>query len=157
MPPVYRGASEEQFQEWEKLIDQGVPRFEASRLAGTTLRRLRNGDEVRFEKGVELSQERQAAMVEKLIVDQTDRPEPSPQLLALRAKATHPDYADKRQVEVTGADGGPIEVEKREVSLVAVLGVLAQIGALDQLGAADAGPLRALAGAQEVLPPPADA
>jgi hypothetical protein len=142
MPPVYRGATEEQFQEWEKLIDSGVPRFEASRLAGTTLRRLSNGDEVRFNQGVELSKERQAAMVEKLIVAQTDRPEPSPQLLALRAKATHPDYREKTEIEVTGK----VEHEHRGQFTLGLLAEVAEeLGVLEGHGRRSDGALPAVA------------
>lgn len=64
-------------------------------------------------------------------------------------KAYHPAYRDSSRVEMTGADGGPIRVEKREVSLTGVLHVLAEAGALpDEL----AGPLRDLAAASQVLP-----
>lgn len=57
------------------------------------------------------------------------------------------------QVEHTGADGGPIQIEKREVSLTGVLHVLAEAGALpDEL----AGPLGYLAAARDVLPAQSD-
>lgn len=64
-------------------------------------------------------------------------------------KAYHPAFRDSAQLEVTGAGGGPVQIEKREVSLTGVLHVLAEAGALpDEL----AGPLRALAAARDVLP-----
>jgi hypothetical protein len=64
-------------------------------------------------------------------------------------KAYHPAFRDNAQLEVTGPNGGPVQIEKREVSLTGVLHVLAEAGALpDEL----AGPLRALAAARDVLP-----
>src|SRR5206468_11397633 len=43
-------------------------------------------------------------------------------------KAYHPAFRDQTKVDVehTGADGGPIQIEKREVSLTGVLHVLAE-------------------------------
>jgi hypothetical protein len=70
----------------------------------------------------------------------------SDRLLALMAKANLPEYRDTARVEVTGADGGPVSVEKREVSLHGVLHILAAAGALDDVD------LGALAGARPVLP-----
>jgi hypothetical protein len=57
--------------------------------------------------------------------------------------------SESARLELTGPDGGPIQTEKREVSLTGVLHVLAEAGALpDEL----AGPLRHLAAPRDVLP-----
>lgn len=140
-------ADEQQFQAWEKLVDEGVPRFEAAQQAGTTLRRLKNADQVRFADGVELERERQAAKAEVLLAEQLDRPEPSPQLVALELKSHHPDYADKTRIEIDG------RIEHTHHGRFDI-GALARIAA--ERGVIDARPVRALAEPREVLPGPAE-
>lgn len=68
-------------------------------------------------------------------------------------KAYHPSFQDTARLEVTGADGGPVEIVKREVSLTGVLHVLAEAGALPD-GLARS--LRDLADARELLPAQSD-
>lgn len=96
---MFPPATEQQFQQWERLIDEGVPPFQASRDVGTTLAALGKGDRVRKEMGMELAQERQAAAIEEQIEARV--PE-SDQVLLAKAKAIHPAYVDKRQLEVSG-------------------------------------------------------
>lgn len=143
-------ASEQQFQQWEKLVDEGIGRFEASRIAGTTLKRLANGDRERFEHGVALSLERQAAKAETLMAEQTSRPEPSPQLIALEAKAHHPDYADRMKIE----HGGTVNHVAKVVTLGDLLDAARESG-LD-LAELAGRPGRSLPGPAAVLPAPSD-
>lgn len=57
----------------------------------------------------------------------------SDRLLANMARAYLPEYADSTRLELTGAGGGPVEVEDRSASLAAVARVLAAAGAFDGL------------------------
>lgn len=51
-------------------------------------------------------------------------------------RAWHPAYRDQSRVELTGADGGPVEMEDRSASLAEVLRVIRAAGAEDGGGAA---------------------
>src|SRR6266487_3892318 len=126
MPPTYKGATEQEFQAWEKLLDEGTPAYVAAQEVGTTLTRLAKGDSVRKQKGMELAKERQAAKVEQVVESQAVRPEPSPAIVTAWARANHPDYADKTQVEISGPDGGPIAVEGRAVVGLADVAAIAR-------------------------------
>lgn len=137
-------ASEQQFQAWEAKVDQGVPPFEASRMVGTTLRRLENGDAVRKQKVMELAKERQAALVESRTEAIVSKPDPPAGIFTAYQKANHPDYADKTQIEVSGK----IEHEHRgEFSLGHLIEVARRAGIIEQL---DDRPEDALPAAREI-------
>lgn len=74
----------------------------------------------------------------------------SDRLLALRAKATLPEYRDTTTIEIGGRGGGAIQVEQRGVTLVAVAAVLEAAGAL-RAGDGAGADRQALPAAREVL------
>jgi hypothetical protein len=140
-------ASEQQFQEWERLTnEEGVKPYEASRLAETTLSALKRGDRVRYEQGMAVSAERQAAKIERMMDGEIGKDLPSPQLVALEAKAYHPEvYGDKTRLEISGT----VEHEHRGVFAIGDLArTMAELGVLEQLP--DARPQAALSAAGEV-------
>jgi hypothetical protein len=71
-------------------------------------------------------------------------------LLMFLLKRRDPAYRDSARVEVTGANGGPLEVEHKVVTIGAVKHILEGSGALDDGRDDRSG--RALAGARQVLP-----
>lgn len=77
----------------------------------------------------------------------------SDRLLALMAKAHLPEYRETKHLEITGGEGGPVQVQQG-VSLSAVLGVLIAAGATtpDRDGAGT--PQPALPAPSPVLPEP---
>jgi len=153
MPPIYKGASEQQFQEWEALLEQGISPFQAAQDVGTTLSALSRGDQVRKQNGMDLSKERRAALVDKRIDELAAKSDPAPAIITAWAKANHDDYRDKTKVEISGPDGGPIAVEGRAVvGLAAVVRFAQSIGHGDLLGLDAGDPGDALSPAQEVLP-----
>lgn len=117
-------ATEQQFQAWEAKIEAGEDAYQAAKDVGTTLSALGRGDRVRKEDGMDLYRERQAAKVAGQINEQLARPEPSPRLLEIKARAFHPNYAEKRQVEVSGT----IQHEAKIVELGDVLDVIEGTG-----------------------------
>jgi hypothetical protein len=142
-------ASEQQFQAWEAKVDQGVPPFEASRMVGTTLRRLENGDAVRKQKVMELAKERQAALVETRTEAIVSKPDPPAGIFTAYQKANHPDYADRTQIEISGT----VEHEHRgEFTLGHLIATARKLGVLEQL---DHRPEAALPAAREVPARPA--
>lgn len=140
-------ASEQDFQAWEALIDQGVPFYQAAKQVGVTMTAL-GSDRIRREQGKERSRELQAAKVEQVMEEQASRPEPSPAIVTAWAKANHPDYEDRSKLEISGPDGGPIAIEgKAVVGLADVVAFARSIGygPPNGLDGADAG---------DVVPPP---
>jgi len=137
-------ATEQQYQAWEKAIDEGDSPYAAAQKAGTTLSRLKDrkyGDPERYHRGMELSRERRAAAVDRRMDSLAERPEPSPALVTAWAKANHDGYRDKTQIEVTGT----VEHEHRGIFGIAQLleranerGILEQIA--NRLGTGDARP-----------------
>lgn len=146
-------ASEQEFQVFEQAIAEGHSPYVASRKAGTTIRRLKNGDRIRYENAAELSKDTRAAIVDERIDELVKKAEPPPALVIAWAKRNHPDYEDKSKVEISGPEGGPIEIEgKAVVGLADVVAFARSIGHSDLLGL-DAGDARdAVPAAQEVLP-----
>lgn len=144
---AYPPCTPEQFEQWWKLVDEGRDRFHASREAGTTLHRLKEFDRDRFDAGVALSLERAAAQAKDILDAELAKEDPSPNLVALEAKAHHPDYADR----VLHEHGGRVE---HEVSWRFNIDDLARIAA--ERGIIDARPVAALPRPAEVLPDPAE-
>jgi hypothetical protein len=157
--PSFRRATEEQIACWIELVDKGVKPFEAAQMAGTTLTQIgRTGDGEAHRAGMEMAKEKAAAKVEKRIEELVMKDDPSPAIAVHWAKANHPDYADRSQVEVTGRGGGPITVEGRAlVGFRDVIDFARKIGAADQLGISGGeDPGNALPAPRKVLPDPGD-
>lgn len=73
----------------------------------------------------------------------------SDRLLLELAKATLPEFQDIRRLELTGKDGGPIELEKWEVNVDGLRELAIEIGLAPEPGGALPGP-------REILPAPAE-
>ncbi len=80
----------------------------------------------------------------------------SDQLLMFEAKRRDPEYRDNAKVEVTGRNGGPIEIEDRSSSLADVARVLEAAGALVSLGLGVPVVEGEVADPRELLPAPPD-
>lgn len=142
-------ASEQQFQVFEKAIAEGKSPYAASRIADTTIRRLKNGDGTRYEQALAISEERRAAIVDERMDELAMRPEPSPAIVNKWAEANHTGYATKNRIEVSGT----LNHEAKVVVLADILGALSESQGLD-LGLEDR-PRGALSGAKGLLPAPA--
>src|SRR6266542_1009806 len=117
MPPTYKNATEQQFQEGEKLVDGGVGAHLASRMVGTTLGQLGRADGERKRLVMALAKERQAALVEERTERLVDSPDPPQGIFAAWQKANHEAYRDKQQIELSGT----IQHEAKVVSLGSII------------------------------------
>jgi hypothetical protein len=154
---VWSEPSPSDFERWEALVSEGATPHDAARECGfngsSTFRRadpVRHAELMAWWRDVR-DATNQAYVRDKLRVnaEQAMNGEPYRGEVANRALELLGKTAGlftERTVEVTGANGGPIEIERREVSLHGVLNILAEAGALDDV---DFG---ALAGSRPVLP-----
>src|SRR6266542_2375386 len=151
MPPTYKNATEEQFQQWEKLVDGGMPPYYAAMEVGTSLGGLKRGDQERKDRVMALAKERQAALVERRTEALVASPDPPQGIFTAYQKANHEAYRDKQQIELSGT----IQHEAKVIPFGALIELASELGIIDQLGLAD----RSRAGlpaAREILPPPSE-
>jgi hypothetical protein len=144
MPPP----TEAEFQEFEKLLEEGHSPYVASRRMGTTLSHLKHpgGDRVRYEQLVERSGDIRAAVVDERIDDLVQKDDPHASIVIKWATANHPAYRDKTQIEISGT----INHEAKVLVLGDVLDVIDGTGVDLGLPAADARPRAALPSAEAV-------
>jgi hypothetical protein len=152
-------ASEQQFQDFERHLRAGASPYVASRKAGTTLTQLKapGGDRQRYADLIAMGEEIRAALVDERMDELALNGDPQPTILTAWARANNPNYGDKTKVEISGPDGGPIELEgKAVVGLADVVAFATRIGAGHLLGLDAGDPGHALPAAADVLPDPAD-
>lgn len=89
-------------------------------------------------------------LIERRITRKSDN-----RLLLAMARAYLPEYRDTARVELTGAGGGPVQVEDRSATLVEVAAILVEVGALPPVDVGGA-PREQVPGAAGVLAAPAD-
>jgi len=144
------GASHDQFEEWERLLEKGESPYQAAKLAGTTLTRLRTTDRERQAIGLQYSRERRAALVDE-VMDATVKSEFStPTDRIAWAKANHEGYRDKSTLEITGT----LNHEAKVVSLGDLLDAARESGLdLAELAGRSG---RSLPSAEDVLSAPAE-
>lgn len=142
------------------LIAAGFTRAAAAAGAGvsvTTMSRALHEDEHFQELVATAEHELGEKALKEYVARAFDRDDAaSARFLERLVKAYVPGMRDAElaRVELTGPDGGPIEVENRGVSLVGVVELADRLGILDELGLARPG--RELPAAAPVLPEPAD-
>ena len=139
----------EDFKDWEDLLYKGVGPAEAAKELGYTASGFRRSDPERHRKCLELSREAREREVDTAVEAWARHPEASDSMKQFWARRWNTNYEFGRRVEVTGADGGPLQLERREVGLHAVLGVLQDAGALEL---EEAGLSDDLADARALLP-----
>lgn len=156
--PAVKFATEQEFQEFEKLLEQGIEPYTAARRVGEhlTCGAFRRGDRERYEQLLKMSKEARGHYVDKRIEQLAESSDPSPQIVSLWAKRWNHAYRETQQIEISGRDGGPIAVEGRAVvGLADVAAVARKLGYGHLLEPADGGdPERALPAASEVRPDP---
>lgn len=149
-------ASEQQFQEVERLIDEGHSLYAASRLAGTTLTALKKGDRERHARLEAKTKDIRHAIVDERMDQLALKADPpNAALINTWAKANHEGYRQADRLEVTGEDGGPVRVEHKGVDAATLFAILHPAGAFDEVidgEATEDDPAgRALPSAREVL------
>src|SRR6266542_460371 len=150
MPPTYKGATHEEYVKLAALVEAGHSLHESAKIIGQPLRAFKrqNADPEWFAQIEERAETVRAGLIDEQVDALATRPEPSPQIVLARAKAYHPAYRDRQQIEISGQ----IQHEAKVVSLGAVVELASKLGILDELRLADR-PRAGLPAAREILPP----
>jgi hypothetical protein len=106
-----------------------------------TVERWREADPKFADDWAHAEQVRREAVAETV----WDRAQRSDNLLMFYAKRLDPSFRDNPRVEITGANGGPVQHEHKVVSATAVYHVLAEAGAIPGPGEVVPGPGEILA------------
>jgi len=152
MPPVYKGATHEEYVKLSALVEAGHTLHESAKIIGLPLSAFKrqNADPEWFAQIAERAETVRAGLIDEQIDNLASKSDPSPQIVLARAKAYHPAYREKQQIEISGT----VQHEQKVVSLGDILDLADELGIeRSQLGTRSRA---ALPGAQELLPAPAD-
>ena len=150
--------------EWERIeqaVIDGQHPFDAARSEGFTLSALKRHDKQRHAELLELAWGEDRSFVRQKLRANTERAmqehdyQGAVANRALELIGKHAGmFEDTTRVELTGGDGGPVQIEDRSARVDRVLEVLAAVGAASQLGSGTSE--RALPAARDILAPPSE-
>lgn len=132
---VWTQPSPSDFDRWEQRLLDGEEPSSAAKAEGQTCSAFKRADPVRHGEALAMSRETRGHYVDERVEKWVDDPEQASDAVKLAwAKRWQPAYNGNTRVEVTGADGAPIEIEDRSASLADVARVLEAVGALASVG-----------------------
>jgi hypothetical protein len=117
------------FDRWEALLAAGREPSDAAMELGYTSSMFRRTSAERHAHCLEVGREARADRVDRRMEELTAEEAPQASLVLAWAKRWNPAYDERRRLELTGADGGPV-VYEGGTSLVDVAATLAVVGAL---------------------------
>lgn len=139
------------FDRLDELLLTGMEPSTAAKQLGFTMSAFRRADRARHAESLDLSREARGHYVDEKVERWVDAPETASDAVKLAwAKRWQPAYAGPNRVEITGADGGPLEIGHEErLTLADVATFAAQLRSRAGVGGG-------VSGARELLPAPDD-
>lgn len=118
---------------WEQRLLNGEEPSTAAKAEHQTCSAFKRQDPVRHGEALAMSRETRAHYADERMEAWVTPDEASDAIKLGWARRWQPAYGTNARVEVTGADGGPVEIEDRSASLADVARVLEAVGALAEL------------------------
>lgn len=127
--------TESAWERWERLIvDDAMDPSTAAKQIGFTCSAFRRSNETRQKEILAAGRTARAEFADEKGDEWALADDASDQIRIAWLKRHNPEWSGAQKVELSGADGGPIEVEDRSASLADVLRVLHAAAAAEERG-----------------------